>query len=125
MQKKIFEINPKNALIKGLLEKVKAAGDKPNPALKATIKALYDSTLVWSGYSVKNTKSFAKNIDRLARLVLGIEAALEEPEVEEKEPNPFGDLGNFDMKSSGSEPEEDIFGTDAKKDEPVPEKADL
>lgn len=132
MQKKIFEINPKNPLIKGMLEKVKAAGDKPDAALKTTIKALYDSTLVWSGYSVKNSKSFAKNIDRLARKVLGIEDAPEEPEVEEKEPNPFGDLGNLgdlgnmEMKTSGSEPEDDVFNMDAaKKDEPITEKADL
>lgn len=82
-QKKVFEINAKNPLIKGMLEKARA--EKVDPALRTAIKALFDSTLVWSGYSVRDSKAFAKNIDRLARKVLGIEEEPEEPEpVEDK-----------------------------------------
>lgn len=96
MQKKIFEINPKNALIKELLKRVNDGQDLKN--LRPIAKSLYDSTLVWSGYAVKDTKVFANNIDNVIRRVLGIEAEILEEEPEDAEvdkgTNNFDDFGN-------------------------------
>ncbi len=120
MQKKIFEINPKNPLIKGMLEKAKA--EKVEPNLKTAVKALFDATLVWSGYTVKNTKSFATNIDRLARMVLDITQEPEEPEKEEeKEEMPFGDLSGGELTTDHDEDlnapkTEELKASDATKD---------
>lgn len=115
MQKKIFEINPKNEIIRELMSKVKSAEEAKDESqlieLRTTVKALYDSTLIWSGYSVKNTKAFARSIQSLTRKVLGLDedpTAAKEAEEDEKssEKNPF-DFSSMGMDDEGEGPEDE------------------
>lgn len=62
-QKKIFEINPKHELIKELLKQVQK-NDRSKTA-RDVIYMLFDSSLVQSGYTLKNHKRFSENIERL------------------------------------------------------------
>lgn len=109
-QPKIFEINPKNSVMVELLAKVKAAGDKPDAVLKTAIRTLYSANLAQSGFNIKNTHTFAKDVDRLIRKAIGLADLPEEPEAEEEEDkskSPFGDL-DLGSASSASEPEEAV-----------------
>jgi heat shock protein beta len=62
-QKKIFEINPNHELIKKLLKSVKKNGR--SKAARDVVFMLFDSSLVQSGYTLKNHKRFSDNIERL------------------------------------------------------------
>ncbi len=62
-QKKIFEINPNHELIKNLLKKIKA--NERSKTARDVVFMLFDSSLVQSGYTLKNQKRFSENIERL------------------------------------------------------------
>lgn len=51
-QKKILEINPNHPLILGLLEKVE--NDSFDTNTKEMVRVLYETTLIRSGYSLKD-----------------------------------------------------------------------
>lgn len=81
MQKKVFEINPKHELVSKLLAKV-----KENPKSKSArdvVSVMFDSSLVQSGYTLKNTKRFSKAIEKLSVNMLssstGSDDTVEEP----------------------------------------------
>jgi heat shock protein 90kDa beta len=81
MQKKVFEINPKHKLISSLLTKI-----KENPKSKSArevISVMFDSGLVQSGYTLKNTKRFSTAIENLSASMLssssGAADVFEEP----------------------------------------------
>ena len=68
MQKKVFEINPKHLLVSKLLTKI-----KENPKSKSArevVSLMFDSSLVQSGYTLKNTKRFSSAIEKLSATVL-------------------------------------------------------
>lgn len=68
MQKKVFEINPKHELVTKLLAKV-----KENPRSKSArdvVGVMFDSSLVQSGYTLKNTKRFSSSIEKLSANIL-------------------------------------------------------
>lgn len=81
MQKKVFEINPKHELVSKLLAKI-----KENPKSKSArevVNVMFDSSLVQSGYTLKNTKRFSSAIERLSANILsssnGSDDVFEEP----------------------------------------------
>ena len=80
-QKKVFEINPKHELVSKLLAKI-----KENPKSKSArevVNVMFDSSLVQSGYTLKNTKRFSSAIEHLSSSILsastGSDDVLEEP----------------------------------------------
>jgi heat shock protein 90kDa beta len=86
MQKKVFEINPKHELISKLLAKI-----KENPKSKSArevVSVMFDSSLVQSGYTLKNTKRFSSAIERLSANILsslsGSDDMIEEPKKAKK-----------------------------------------
>jgi HSP90 family molecular chaperone len=52
-QKKILEINPAHPIMEGLLERVEK--DVDDPVIAETVRVLYESTLLTSGYGLPNT----------------------------------------------------------------------
>jgi molecular chaperone HtpG len=71
MSKKTLEVNPTNAIIKSLREKV--AADKSDKTVKEVIWMLYDTSLLASGFSLDEPTTFANRIHRLIKLGLSIE----------------------------------------------------
>lgn len=68
MQKKVFEINPKHELVSKLLAKVK---DNPkSKSAREVVSVMFDSSLVQSGYTLKNTKRFSSAIEHLSANML-------------------------------------------------------
>lgn len=104
MQKKVFEINPKHDLVVKLLAKV-----KENPKSKSArevVSVMFDSSLVQSGYTLKNTKRFSSTIERLSSSVLasstGSDDVFEEPAAKkdkktETEASAAEDLGHDEL----------------------------
>ncbi|KAJ3130987.1 hypothetical protein HK100_007052 [Physocladia obscura] len=75
--KKTLEINPYHPLIKALNEKVEAVvsdgEDEDEIAeLKGYATVLYESTLIRSGFELKNTQDFAGRVEQLLRGRLGV-----------------------------------------------------
>jgi len=76
MSKKTLEVNPTNAIIKSLREKV--AADKSDKTVKEVIWMLYDTSLLASGFSLDEPTTFANRIHRLIKLGLSIEEDAED-----------------------------------------------
>lgn len=96
MQKKIFEINPKHDLMSKLLAKVKE--NSKSKSARDVITIMFDSSLVQSGYTLKNPKRFTNNIERLSANIL-TSAGSDDSFEEEK---------SKDSKKSESSPSEDL-----------------
>ncbi|KAI9205260.1 glucose-regulated protein 94 [Polychytrium aggregatum] len=69
-QRKILEINPDHPIIQNLLAKVQE--DPEDPKLKETAQVLYETTLLRSGYSLKDWVSFTQRIENVVRSNLGV-----------------------------------------------------
>merc|ERR1712167_41062 len=76
--KKTLEVNPTNAIIASLRDKVSA--DQSDKTVKDVIWMLYDTSLLTSGFSLDEPTTFAGRIHRLIKLGLAID---EDDDVEE------------------------------------------
>jgi len=83
-QKKILEINPAHPIMEGLLARVISGDDED--VTKQTVKVLYETTLLTSGYAVPNTMNFAKRIEKVIRHFIGVD--LEKEAVVDVKPAP-------------------------------------
>jgi heat shock protein beta len=77
MQKKLLEINPTHPLVEGLLEKVQEYGDASEEALKdedlsETVNILYDTSLVRSGFTVREPSEYFSRVEAILRRSLGV-----------------------------------------------------
>lgn len=74
-QKKIMEINPAHPIIIALLEKVEkidSMSEADVKHLKETVHVLYETTLIRSGWDLKNTNDFAARVEKVIRTNLGV-----------------------------------------------------
>ncbi|KAJ3290410.1 hypothetical protein HDU79_003218 [Rhizoclosmatium sp. JEL0117] len=69
--KKSMEINPFHPLIKALAKKIKT-GKEDDEDLKHMARVLYESTLISSGFELKNVQEFAGRIEQILRANLGV-----------------------------------------------------
>ncbi|KAF0525474.1 heat shock protein Hsp90 [Gigaspora margarita] len=102
-QKKILEINPHHPLILGLLDKVEK--DQTDENISELVIVLYESTLIRSGYVLKDNLKYAERVERILRKNLGINLDAK-PEInivpaEDADPN--------EKKSSKIKENDDLF----------------
>jgi molecular chaperone HtpG len=71
MSKKTMDVNPDNAIIASLRDKVSA--DQSDKTVKDVIWMLYDTSLLTSGFSLEEPTTFASRIHRLIKLGLSID----------------------------------------------------
>ena len=64
MPKKTLELNPNNSMIKEL-NKLVGMGEQYNPILNYYIDILYNSSILDSGFSLQNPRTFSENIYRM------------------------------------------------------------
>jgi len=81
MSKKTLEINPSNAIISSLREKV--AADQGDRSVKDVIWMLYDTSLLTSGFSLDEPVTFANRLHRLIKMGLAIDEGDEDEDVED------------------------------------------
>lgn len=80
--KKTMEINPENAIIRSLRDRVKA--NRNDPTVKDLIWLLFDTALLTSGFSLEEPVAFASRIHKLIKLGLGEEEDEDVPPLEEE-----------------------------------------
>lgn len=76
LQKKVLEINPEHPLISGLLDKLSEfASDEEAQAdedLNELVDVLYDTSLVRSGFSVRDPTDYFGRVESILRRSLGV-----------------------------------------------------
>jgi len=108
-QKKILELNPFHPLVKELNKLYKE--DENSDAAKDLANALYDTALLRSGYTLKDTTTFSERMDKLLRRSFNVdaEATVEIPEeFDAVEEESKAEEGEDDAAEEGAEetPEE-------------------
>ncbi|CAG8527637.1 15835_t:CDS:2 [Dentiscutata heterogama] len=102
-QKKILEINPHHPLMLGLLDKVEK--DQTDENINELVHVLYESTLIRSGYVLKDNLKYSDKVERILRKNLGIDLNAK-PEINIV---PAEDADPTEKKSSESKEENDLF----------------
>ena len=84
-QKKTLEMNPYHPLVKELHKRV--TEDKESQTAKDLARVLFETATLRSGYVIKDSLDFAKRIERMLRMSVGVslDAATELPEEEEED----------------------------------------
>ncbi|KAJ3104913.1 hypothetical protein HDU97_008771 [Phlyctochytrium planicorne] len=106
--KKTLEINPKHPLIKGFRKRLEAGGELDD--LKEQALALYDVTLLRSGFDIKNVPQFSARIERVIRKALNVDLT-EEAKVDVK-PAAEKDPSEKSEKVTKESVAEDVFSHD-------------
>ncbi|WRT69461.1 uncharacterized protein IL334_006447 [Kwoniella shivajii] len=122
---KVLEINPKSPLIEGLLERVldfpqddsEDDGDvkrvsEEEEDLRETVRVLFDTTLVRSGFSVADPTTYFERVEALLRRSLGVSlSATPQIKIRPAPPTASGPIPEdeeekveFDPQSLGSDP---------------------
>lgn len=123
-QKKILELNPKNELVKSLLDIAADESRKKDPELRVIIRTLSEALLVESGFSVRNPTRMSSNVQRMAKRLLGLkvepidetaEAEKEAEEVEAEAKSPFAHFAKG-MESQSNNGDDDSAEDSPKKD---------
>ena len=111
MKAKTLEINPRSPLIEGLLRRVEALGEEPDPEeeeeLKEVTSILIDGALVRSGFDMPDSNEFFSRVDRVLRRSLGVsETAPTDDSVKSAPPVdpelPVEEEPEFDMSMFGT-----------------------
>merc|ERR1711963_532574 len=117
-QKKALEINPRHPLIKELLRRVE---DNPaDEAAKDMALMMFNTATLRSGYMLKDTVTFAENIEVMMRKTLGVdvdEQVEEEEEVLDEEPPEDDDDEEEEEKDEEEEEEEAPIDEEPGRDE--------
>jgi len=100
-QKRILEINPNHPLILGLLDQVE--NDSVNDNTKEMVSLLYETTLIRSGYSIRDNLKYASMVEKMLRTNLGIDLN-SKPEINIE---PAQDKDEEEVESSKKD--EDLF----------------
>ncbi|CAG8635227.1 21457_t:CDS:2 [Cetraspora pellucida] len=114
-QKKILEINPYHPLVIGLLDRVEK--DQTDETSKELVQVLYESTLIRSGYDLKDNLKYAEMVERILRKNLGIDLNAK-PEINIV---PAEDVDPTEKKSSE---DEDLFKEFDRDEPPVKPSTD-
>eukprot|EP00768_Dysnectes_brevis_P007524 gnl/Dysnectes_brevis/638_a705_6831.p1 GENE.gnl/Dysnectes_brevis/638_a705_6831~~gnl/Dysnectes_brevis/638_a705_6831.p1 ORF type:complete len:701 (+),score=394.84 gnl/Dysnectes_brevis/638_a705_6831:43-2145(+) len=101
MGKKTLEINPDNAIVKALAEKLDE--DSENVYVRDVTSLLYDTAMLLSDFQLEDPSAFAKRIHAMVKVGLGAEDEEEEEEKDEMPPLEEGEE---------SEEEEDVDEVD-------------
>lgn len=79
-QRKTLEINPRHPLIKALLQRV--VEENVDDETRQTTRMLYYSTVLRSGFQLKDTTEFATSMENLMRKTMGVDLGVEVDEEE-------------------------------------------
>jgi len=141
-QKKELELNAKHPLIKALLTKVEASDGEIDANTNLTLSVFWDSTLLQSGFQIRNVAKFSKRLDKILRQNLNVDENAEaevvvKPAEERAEEEKTADEAakekseaKLEAQVDGAEPEadeEDVddmagkFGADTDDDEATDE----
>jgi len=84
-QKKTLEINPYHPLVKELNKRVNA--DAKDEKAKDLARVMFETATLRSGYNIRDSLDFAKRIERMLRMSMGVDlhATVDLPEDEEEE----------------------------------------
>jgi len=130
-QKKIMEINPKHPIIKALLERSQHEDADKDEILEETARVLMETTLLRSGYNLKDTNAYTDRVEKVIRMNLGVsetDAAevnvkpAPEPEKKSDESEEGSDKSESENKEGEDDEEEDevITGPDGMGDIVLP-----
>ena len=75
-QKKVLEMNPEHPLIKEFLRRVQ--GEQVDDNLKMSIKLLYQTALVRSGFDISDASMFSSTVEKLLKSSFGVSDEVQE-----------------------------------------------
>ncbi|ORY34940.1 putative cation-transporting ATPase [Naematelia encephala] len=109
---KVLEINPKSPLIEGLLDRVlEIAEDDEGSAdaneLRETVRVLFDTSMVRSGFTVADPTSYFERVEALLRRSLGVSATAKAST--RVKPAPPTATGPIDEDGIGGDDDESAF----------------
>ena len=118
-QKKTLEINPRHPLVRALLTKAKtetakAEDDEKDQTLVNSARVLLDTARLRSGFSLTDSVEFAKRIERMLRVNMGVDL---DAQVEAEPELPKTETPDVEEEEEEEEEEADAEVTKSKKDE--------
>ena len=126
VQKKILELNPFHPLVKELNTLYKA--DPESESAKDLANSLYDTALLRSGYSLRDTTAFSDRMDKLLRRSFNVDADAQveiPPELdEEEEAKAEDDSAEESAEEDVAADEEAAPAEDAAAEEPAAESSE-
>ena len=108
MQKKILEINPRHPIIQELLRRVEA--QQTDAATIDLAKVLFDSTMMRSGFQVRDSADYFERLERMMRMNVGVDPDATVEVEDEPQAEPETDLPQ--SSNAGSSAQEDDITTD-------------
>jgi molecular chaperone HtpG len=97
VSKKVLEINPNHRVIKGLKRNFELEDDSSKTTNINLVNLMFDTSLIESGFTLKNINTFSTRIYNMLEIGLGVDVG-EEPTVVGEEPTVVG-VDDADMES--------------------------